>query len=245
MKTSDDPARTRRRLIALIAAGIVLLVLTGIGVYGLLTGPAEPATSGPDDRTVQVPAGPGDPTPRLPRIAPTDDPEEFARSAALALFTWDTTSGLFPLDYASVLLDVGDPTGTEQAGLASDIAAYLPSREAWLDLRQYQTSQHLSIDDAFVPGQWAEAVEQARPGQLPVGATAITIEGTRHRTGVWNDETVASEHAVAFTIFLACPPELDDEPSDDGDGETSPPETGGGAASCYLLRLSMLDSPLR
>ena len=36
MKTSDDPARTRRRLIALIAAGIVLLVLTGIGVYGLL-----------------------------------------------------------------------------------------------------------------------------------------------------------------------------------------------------------------
>ncbi|UAL29798.1 hypothetical protein K8W59_19050 [Nocardioides rotundus] len=244
MKTSDDPARTRRRFIALIAAAVVLLVLAGIGVYGLLTGPADPGTSAPDDPTVQVPAGPGDPTPRLPRIAPTEDPEEFARDVALALFTWDTASGLFPLDYTSVLLDVGDPTGVEQAGLASDIASYLPSRESWLDLRQYSTSQHLTIDEAFVPGQWAEAVEQAHPGQLPEGATAITIEGTRHRTGIWNDEPVASEHAVAFTVFLACPP--DTEPSgDDGDGETAPPETGGVAASCYLLRLSVLDSPLR
>lgn len=242
MKTSDDPARTRRRLISLIAAGIVLLVLTGIGVYGLLTGPATPGTNDPDETPVQVPSVPGDPTPRLPRIAPTDDPEEFARSVAHALFTWDTTSGLFPLDYTSVLLGVGDPTGTEQAGLASDIASYLPSRGAWLDLRQYGTSQHLSIDDAFVPDQWAEAVEQALPGQLPVGATAITIEGTRHRTGIWNDEPVTSEHAVAFTIFLACPPDTD-EPADDG--ETTQRETGGGAASCYLLRLSMLDSPLR
>ena len=50
-----------------------------------------------------------------------------------------------PLDYSSVILAVGDPSGAEQAGLASDVAAYLPSREAWLELRQYTTAQHLTI----------------------------------------------------------------------------------------------------
>lgn len=242
MKTSDDPTRTRRRFIALIAAGVVLLVLAAIGVYGLLTGPADPGTPDPDDREVQVPSVPAESTPRLPHIAPSLDPEEFAGNVAHALFTWDTASGLFPLDYTSVLLDVGDPTGTEQAGLASDIASYLPSREAWLDLRQYSTRQHLSIDEMFVPDQWAEAVEQARPGQLPEGATAITIEGTRHREGIWNDEPVASEHTVAFTIFLACPPDTDSDEPDDGETSQSEDET---AASCYLLRLSVLDNPLR
>ncbi|MBR7502965.1 hypothetical protein KCW65_23060, partial [Mycobacterium tuberculosis] len=70
------------------------------------------------------------------------DPEEFARNVATAVFAWDTGSGLMPLDYTSVLMEVADPTGTEQAGLASDIAAYLPTREAWVELRQYPTTQH-------------------------------------------------------------------------------------------------------
>lgn len=243
MKTTpDDPARTRRRLIALASAGLVLLVLTGVGVYGLITGPNDTGTrpAEPASPVSPVPTGPGAPTPRLPTIAVLADPEEFARSVAHALFTWDTTRGFLPLDYAAVLLEVGDPTGNEQAGLASDIASYLPTRDAWVELRQYSTAQHLTITDAYVPGQWEQAVEQARPGQLPVGAGAITIEGTRHRTGIWNDEPAASEHPVAFTIFLACPP--DDEPA--SGGETARPEPGA-VASCYLLRLSILDSPLR
>ena len=235
MKTPDDPARTRRRLISFACAGVAFLVLAGIGVYGLLTGPDEspPPRSG---TTTPNPADPSGPTPSLPEIAPSTDPEAFARDVANVLFTWDTTSGFWPLDYTAVLLDVGDPTGTEQAGLASDIASYLPSRDAWVELRQYSTTQHLTISDAYVPEQWWQAVEQARPCQLPAGATAITIEGTRHRTGIWNDEPVASEHQVAFTIFLACPPEA--------------PPTGtrtpapGVVPSCYLLRLSVLDSPL-
>jgi hypothetical protein len=241
MKTTpDDPARTRRRLISFVCAGVALLVLAAIGVYGLVTGPndADPSPNGPP---TPIRIDPDQPTPRLPYIAPSTDPDEFARDAAHALFTWDTTSGFLPLDYTAVLLDVGDPTGNEQAGLASDIASYLPSRDAWVDLRQYSTSQHLTITDAYVPEQWAQAVEQARPGQLPVGATAITIEGTRHREGIWNDEPVSSEHPVAFTIFLACPP---DDPPSGSQSETSTPEAGA-VPSCYLLRLSILDQPLR
>ena len=42
---SADP-KTRRRLVALIAAGIVLLLLAGVGVYGLLTGPRTSTSNG-------------------------------------------------------------------------------------------------------------------------------------------------------------------------------------------------------
>src|SRR5699024_11027524 len=182
------PARTR--LVILITAGLVILLLAGIGVYGLITGP--PSTSPPDEDTSpgtsQTP-GPEHRAERAGKIAPvavSSDPETFARNVATALFTWDTGAGFMPLDYTSVVMEVADPTGTEQAGLASDIAAYLPTREAWLELRPYATTQHLEITDAYTPEAWATAEEQARPGQLVEGTTAVTIEGVRHRTGVWN-----------------------------------------------------------
>ena len=59
-------------------------------------------------------------------------------------------------------------------------------------------------------------------GLLP-GATAYTVTGTRHRTGVWEGQGVTDARPVSFTIFAACP---DDE-------------------DCRLLRLSALDTPLR
>ncbi|MEX3509796.1 hypothetical protein VVR84_09655 [Kocuria carniphila] len=219
-----DVSRSRRRLIALISAAVVVLLLVGVGVYGLVPGPrttSDPPPSRPS------PAAPGT-TDRAPReLAPipeTDDPEEFARLVAEALFEWDTTTGLMPLDYTSVLLKVADPSGIEQAGLASDIAGYLPTRDTWVELRKYSTTQHLEITNVFVPAAWAEAEAQAQPGQLAPGTTAYTVEGIRHRQGIWNDEPTSSAHHVAFTIFLTCPP--------DGD-------------PCYLLRLSVLDQPLR
>lgn len=229
MKT--NPASwSRGRLIAVIAAGLALLLLIGVGVYGLIAGPQHP-THRPHNPAPTVttpdPAGPVSPGP--PRVVPSADPEVFARNVAEALFGWDTGSGLMPLDYTAVILAVGDPSGTEQAGLASDIAAYLPSRDAWLELRKYATTQHLTIESAFVPDAWGEAVAQAQPGQLPPGATTITIEGTRHRAGVWNGEPVTAEQAVSFTVFLACPP-------------LSPQFRSG---LCHVLRLSQLDNPLR
>ncbi|MGO2193956.1 MAG: hypothetical protein ACTH43_15130 [Brachybacterium sp.] len=229
--TSSD-ARSRQRLIALIAGLLAVAVVAGIGVYGLLAGPrttndtSDTSTDGGGGRPGPVATPPHGPagSPRLPAVAASADPETFARNLAEALFAWDTASGFMPLDYTSVILSVGDPSGEEQAGLAADVAAYLPTREAWIDLRQYATTQHLTIDEAFVPDAWGDAVEQAQPGQLAPGTTAYTIEGTRHRTGVWNDEEVTSAHPVAFTVFIVCAPTYD---------------------TCHLLRLSQLDNLLR
>lgn len=227
MTPSADP-KARRRLIVLLIAGLLVLVLAGIGVYGLITGPA-PRPDGPDGGndpapTATAPSEDGHEAPELGPVAASDDPEEFARNVATAVFAWETGSGFMPLDYQAVIVDVGDPSGTEQAGLATDVASYLPTREAWTDLRQYDTSQHLEISAASVPAAWEDALSQAEPGQIAEGTTAYTIEGTRHRRGVWNDEPVTSEHQVAFTVFVVCAPTYD---------------------TCHLLRLSELDNPLR
>src|SRR5690625_3962500 len=219
----------RRRIVVLIAATAVLLLLAGLGVYGLVRGP-QPATvsdsptaaTGPQAFPTASSDSTGASAP--PTVTASDDPETFARNVAEALFAWDTASGFMPLDYTSVILAFGDPTGAEQAGLASDIASYLPNREAWTELRQYATAQHLTIDNLFVPDDWDTAVAQAQPSQLAPGTIAYTIEGTRHREGLWNDEEVTSEHSVAFTMFLICAPTYD---------------------TCHLLRMSQLDNPLQ
>ncbi|WP_019482635.1 hypothetical protein [Arthrobacter sp. TB 23] len=230
MKIPDLPEpRSRHRLIAVLAVLVTVLVLAGIGVYGLITGPPTTNESGSDGSRPPglVLTSPSHPVPtatqRLPTVRASDDPETFARNIATALFAWDTASGFMPLDYTSVILAVGDPSGAEQAGVASDIATYLPNREAWTELRHYATAQHLTIDEMFVPDVWDTAVDQAQPGQLAEGTIAYTIKGTRHRTGIWNGEDVTSEHPVAFTVFIVCAPTYD---------------------TCHLLRLSQLDNPL-
>lgn len=229
MSPAPSDPRTRRRLVALIAAGIALLLLAGVGVYGLLTG--QRATTnishdpGPDPVTTTDTAPPTTSRPpKVPAVPRSADPATFAEDVAATLFAWDTSSGLWPLDYTSAILAVGDPNGDEQAGLASDVAAYLPTRDAWIELRQYATHQHLTIDTAYIPDAWADAMEQAQPGQLAPGTTAITIEGTRHRAGVWKGAPASSQHPVAFSVFVVC-------------GPTYP--------TCHLLRMSKLDDPLR
>lgn len=241
MKTSHAPS-PRRRLIIVIAAGVVFLLLAGVGIYGLITGPHTTAPA--DDTTsptTTVPPDDGTAPGRIPAVPASDDPEEFARRFAEALFAWDTSSGFMPLDYTAVLLDAGDPTGIEQAGLAADIAHYFPTKDAWVGLREYGTRQHLSIDTAVVPAAWAEAEAQARPGQLAPGTTAYTIDGTRHRDGIWNNESVTSDHTVAFTVFLRCPPATPAPTASPSNGDSSE----GSVPGCHVLRLSQLDNPLR
>ncbi|WP_246186925.1 cell wall protein [Microlunatus speluncae] len=157
-------------------------------------------------------------------IPATKDPTLFARSVAEALFAWDTASGLMPVDHTAMILRVGDPTGTERAGLASDIANYLPSRQAWIELRKYATRQRLSVQRSYVPEAWTVVADAAPPGQIQDGTTAITIEGHRRRDGVWGTEAVTSSRAVAFTVFVVCGPTYE---------------------KCHLLRLSQLDLALR
>src|SRR5690606_2072498 len=144
---STDASRSRRRLVVLISAAVVVLLLVGVGVYGLVAGPRT-TSDPPPARPSPTALGTTEQGPReLAPIPETDDPEEFARAVAEALFGWDTTSGLMPLDYTSVLLAVADPSGVEQASLASDIAGYLPNRETWVELRKYSTTQRLELTD--------------------------------------------------------------------------------------------------
>lgn len=222
--------RPHRLLIALVAAAVVLVTLIGAGLYGLLRGPGTPAPT-PDHPTSRAPLSTAvtlpttAPRPTGPQqIRENSDPESFALQVAAALFTWDTAVGYDPTDYAQVIVDVGDPTGNEGAGLASDVRSYLPTTDAWVQLRQYQTRQWLVVEAAAVPGAWVDAVEQAAPGQLLPGTTAYTITGTRHRSGIWGTEPVDASSPVAFTMFVTCAPSFE---------------------ACRLLRLSVLDNPLR
>ena len=227
-----DPAADRRRrrlLIAATAGGLALLILVGVGVYGLLRGPATPEPETVDRPSPSVTANPGRPeTPAPEAGSPLGGPEAFARNVATALFTWDTASGYGPADYAQVLADVAHDS--EADALVADVRAYLPTAEAWMQLRQYQTRQRLTIDDVFVPDAWETAIAQAAPGQIPDGAAAYTITGTRHRDGIWDTTPAEASRPVAFTVFMTC----------------TPPNSGrSGAGLCELLRLSELDHPLR
>jgi|SRR5690625_1431632 len=221
-----DVPRSRRLLISAIAGGLAVVMLVGLGLYGLIRGPHTTNAGNGDEATTLAPVTPGPPrgvstTPRP--VRETSDPEAFIRSVTLALFTWDTT-GHEPSDHGQVLVDVGDPTGNETSALASDVRSYLPTPEAWAQLRSHQTRQWITIESIGIPDEWAEAEEQAAPGQLLPGTIAYTITGTRHRAGIWGTEPIDTERPVSFTVFIACKPTFD---------------------TCRLLRLSQVDNPLR
>ncbi|MEJ6490153.1 hypothetical protein PQI23_10505 [Leucobacter sp. USCH14] len=220
MRQTTEPEQASRRLrIALIGGGIVLALLVGAGIYGLLRGPAPESSPGPRVSTSETPGADRDLSPReLPAVS---DAERFARDVAEGLFAWDTGLGYSPHEYMQAIIDVADPD--EAPGLAADLRAYLPDDAAWAELRNYSTRQWLTIDTITFPESWAGIAADARPGTLLPGATAYTVTGTRHRTGVWEGQGVTDARPVSFTIFAACP---DDE-------------------DCRLLRLSALDTPLR
>ena len=227
-----NPVRPgQRRLILLLAVGFaVLTALVGVGVYGLLLAP-DPTTPAPAPAAEpRQPAGPSpepDSTtssPSLPPILSTADAEAFARAASHALIDWDTATHFEPSDYAQVIIDAGDPSGMEAAALASDVRSYLPTADAWSKLRAYGTRQWLTIDEAFIPASWSEALDQAADGQLLPGTIAYTVTGTRHRAGTVGTQAQETSRPVSFTLFIACEPSFED---------------------CRLLRLSEVDNPLR
>ena len=217
----------RRLMIVLIVGAAVLAILVGVALYGLLLAPGSaPAPAGstagePPAASTSTPSSSSSAPPVIPQ---SEDPETFARALATALFTWDTATEFEPTDYAQVIVDAGDPSGNETAGLASDVRGYLPTAEAWAQLSTMQTRQWLDIRDVFVPDDWATALEQAAEGQILPGTVAYTITGVRQREGIHGTEPVTSSHEVAFTVFITCEPTFD---------------------TCRALRLSELDNPLR
>lgn len=226
---ATDPRR-RRLLGAAIAGGAALLAVIGVGVWGLVRGPATgttPAQSGSASASASSPSASHSAGVTGPEaIGTVSAPDVFARAVARALFTWDTASRYGPADYAQVLSDAAD--SSEADALAGDVRGYLPSTDAWAQLRTYQTRQWLTIDTVVIPQAWATARAQAAPGQLPAGTTAYTITGTRHRTGTWDTQPVETTHPVSFTVFLTCHPTAPDH----------------AAPICRLLRLSAPDQPL-
>lgn len=222
LPTTDD---LRRRRLVVAGVATVLLVIASL-TYAVMVHRAHEANAAPrNPPTSADPQATVDPTPVALTLAPlrkTDNPQAFSRNVAQALFSWDTTTMVGRDDHIEQLVKVGDPTGESTAGLLSDLEGYLPTDDAWLDLAQYETKQWLTINSIATPSKWAEAEAQAGSALLP-GTTAFTIHGVRHRSGMWEGAPVASEHDVAFTMFIVCGP--------------SYPE-------CHLLRLSVLDDPL-
>lgn len=220
------PNLTVRQIMLLLGCALALIT-AAVGIYGLVRGPGGSTADSPDARPAiaEVGADPADLDVTLQeRALPhTTDPVAYARAVAISLFNWDTTAGFLPTDYSSALLADADPSGEETPGLLADVATYLPTVEQWLDLGAMEVEQTIEIDESYVPGSWTDAVEQAH-GHLRPGTTAVTIRGTRHRTGVWNGEVAESSYPVSFTVFVACRPSFE---------------------RCHVLRLSELDNPLR
>jgi hypothetical protein len=218
------PRRHRRAVAAAIVLATVHAVVGSCLAYGGTSRDSarqpSPSSTGPD---VPPPAAPTTVDSNGGVPVASADPTTFATSVASTLFDWDTAGAGSPVEYADRLLAVGDPSGQESAGLAADVAAYLPTTEGWAFLKQYYTRQWLEVRSVNEPDQWEQAMAEAGPAGLDTGTIALTVEGVRHREGEWNGAAVTSEHDVAFTVFVVCGPSY---------------------ATCHLLRLSRLDDPL-
>ena len=222
-----------RRRITLIVLGALLPATLVVGLYGLVAGPRGSLVSAPQ-AVATLAAEHSDPASARPSpsasaaspaaaLLHTSDPIPYARAIATSLFDWDTTTGFAPADYEAAALSDADPSGEETAGLITDVATYLPTTDEWLNLATMGVRQTLVISSAAVPSTWASTLANAH-GELRPGTTAVTITGTRHRTGIWNGDAETTSTPVSFTIFIACPPAFD---------------------RCHVLRLSQLDNPLR
>ena len=210
------------------AAGLVLVATILVYLRSTFSGDdaAAPSAAG-SPATPGVTDAPGAAPPKraveLAAALATDDPADFARVVAAAIFDWETTSRHGIEEYVARLVAIADPTGEETPGLVADLAGYLPTATAWADLRTYSTRQWLEVDSVQVPSLWPQALAQAPEGAMLPGSAAYTVTGVRHRAGVWQGDEVASEHEVAFTVFMVCGPSYN---------------------QCNLLRLSRLDEPL-
>lgn len=213
-----DTTGTRWRLLLVVAAGVLVLLVAVIGYAAF----ANPDPSSSADPTAKSPASEPIATPASAPSLDAAEPESFARQVARTLFLWDTRTTSTPRSFTDQLVAVADPTGESSAGLVADIANYLPTDQVWIELRKYETRQWIEVASVEVPDLWATAEAQAGDNLLP-GTTAFTVRGTRHREGVWEGEDVASQHEVAFTVFIVCAPTY---------------------SECRLLRLSRLDDPL-
>ncbi len=221
MPNNARTAGTDRLIAVITAAALVTVVLVGLHRLG---GDPDTARPGQFPSSLNPYSQEGSESATgLPSIRATNDAVPYARSISEALFTWDTTSGLYPRDYAAVVLAESAPGSDEANMLATDVAGYLPADNVWQQLRQYRTTQRIEIYGVQVAADWNRIVDAAH-GQIPDGTTAITIRAFRHRDSIRDNVQDATREKISFTVLLACPPRVDDR--------------------CYLLRISELNDPL-
>jgi hypothetical protein len=212
----------RRLIIALTVGAVGLAGMIGVGLYGLV----RPPTHTPGASTVGThPLASPSPTSvtHLKALAHTNDPVTYAKAVARSLFAWDAMSGLAPEDYQSVISEDADPSGIETSSLVNDLAAYFPTDSQWQQLRGYNTAETVTIERAYIPAAWGQAVV-SDPSAVRPGTTAVTIDAVRHRTGSWYGTPTATSDPVSFTVFVACQPTF---------------------ARCHILRLSGPNTPLK
>lgn len=200
----------RRRVLiavtAVTAACIVALLRLGVAGYGLTSSPPRSAVRHDAIAVTEKPAPATElaTTSAAAGLPSTDDPVRYARAVTVALLTWDTATGLDVADHGWPVIADADPSGLETPSLAGDVARYLPDPQVWQQLRGYATAQTVTIQAAFVPDSW-DAIAATAQG-LRDGTVAVTVEATRHRAGVWQGQPATSDHPLAFTVFLGCPP---------------------------------------
>jgi len=218
------------RQIMLLLGGALAAMTLAVGIYGLVRGPDGPTPDASAARQAYArgsadrPEAPTAVTASEERSLPhTADPIAYARAVALALLDWDTGAGFLPTDYTASVLADADPSGQETPGLLTDVATYLPTVDQWLALGAMKVEQRIDIEDVYKPKSWDEAVAQSN-GQLRPGTMAVTITGSRHRSGVWNGQSAEVARPISFTVFVACPPAFE---------------------RCHVLRLSQLNNPLQ
>jgi len=222
MSELHPPQRSHSRLVMILIAVALLTTLTAVGIAGLVAGPPTPGETTSEPTAPAFPsATPNDPEETwMVDLPVTADPVRYATAVAETLFAWDTRDGLPPATYLAALHNATAAEGPESNGLYHDLANYLPDEDAWATLAGMQARQWLEVGSAAIPAGWAEAAQQPSVSRQTV---AITIDGTRHREGVWAGQPTRTASPVAFTLFLSCP-------------------SGG---RCSLLRLTLPDAPLR
>lgn len=215
----NSPVRHRHRIVAVGIFAVTLLVTTAVL---LLVGSSHDPAGRPAPAPMSTPSSP-QARPSTP-VAHGSDPRAFAIKAAEAVFEWDTTTSTNTDGYYARLVEIADPGGVESDGLVADLSTYLPTDDAWRHLRTYKTRQWLAVTSARVPSTWTATAREGEAYGLERGTTAYTIDGVRHRTGIWNGKAVHSRHDVSFTVFIICGPRY---------------------PTCYLLRLSQPNHPLQ
>ncbi|WP_370325370.1 hypothetical protein [Euzebya sp.] len=208
-----------------IAIPVILLVVLGLGAIAALSlrlavgvSRADSPYASPSAATARGPTAPPSPddAPPLDEVADGDDdmsqlvtsadPVVYATALTEVLLTWNTTSQPSPRTVAETIMRHADPDSPDGDELSTDLANYLPSDAAWQDLRRHATRQTVTVHTATVPDAWAAIQASAPASDLPPGTTAVTLQATRHRTGVWEDDEVHTSHPITFTVFLECPP---------------------------------------